>query len=137
LGRVLNFESAGRARTKTTKAIVKAMRELMLQQEANQKTKDLAAFIAIGLAEIHESVDVSVSAWEKRGYWVKADRFRLEWEWSKQFSDELVTHLLRNDWQQIAIIIAKTAQKLNHIQISANNRIGEPWLGAFDKLMNK
>ena len=46
-------------------------------------SRDLAAFIAISLEKIFETVETSVVAWEKKGYWVKADRFRLEWEWSK------------------------------------------------------
>ncbi len=36
----------------------------------------------LALEEINSNIDKSVEAWEKRGYWVKADKFRLDWEWS-------------------------------------------------------
>ena len=84
MGRVINPDSSGKERTKLTKSIVKAIRQLMNQSRPDQITKDLAAFIAIGLQDIYLTVDVSVEAWEKRGYWVKADRFRLDWEWTKE-----------------------------------------------------
>ena len=38
--------------------------------------------MVLALEEIAVSIDVSVQAWEKRDYWVKADRFRMEWEWA-------------------------------------------------------
>ena len=34
------------------------------------------------LEAIDESIEQSVAAWEKRGYWLKADRFRQEWRWA-------------------------------------------------------
>jgi hypothetical protein len=137
LGRVINPDSSGKERTKLTKSIVKAIRELMTQTKPDQNTKDLAAFIVIGLDGIFQSIDVSVLAWEKRGYWVKADRFRMDWEWTSQFSRQMKEALLQDDWAQVALIAAKTAQKFSHIKISPNNRIGEPWIGAYSRLPQK
>ena len=137
LGRVINPESSGKERTKLTKSVVKAIRHLMAQSQPDQLTKDLAAYIALGLGEIFLTVDISVEAWEKRGYWVKADRFRLEWEWTQQFSEQMEKAVLEEDWPQIALVAAKTAQKLNNIKIPIKNRIGEPWLGAYQKLLDK
>ncbi|HSM26160.1 MAG TPA: hypothetical protein VK856_14945 [Anaerolineaceae bacterium] len=137
MGRVINPESSGKERTKLTKSVVKAIRQLMAQSQPDQLTKDLAAFIALGLGEIFLTVDTSVEAWEKRGYWVKADRFRIEWEWTQQFSQQMKAAVLEEDWPQIALISAKTAQKLNNIKIPLKNRIGEPWIGAYQKLVEK
>lgn len=137
MGRVINPESSGKERTKMTKNVVKAIRQLMAQSQPDQLTKDLAAYIAFGLGEIFLTVDISVEAWEKRGYWVKADRFRIEWEWTQQFSEQMEKAVLEEDWPQIALVAAKTAQKLNNIKIPIKNRIGEPWLGAYKKLLEK
>jgi hypothetical protein len=137
LGRVINPDSSGKERTKLTKSIVKAIRQLMIQTKPDQNTRDLAAFIVLGLEDIYKSIDISVLAWEKRGYWVKADRFRIDWEWTLQFSKLLREALVNEDWAQVALMAAKTAQKFNHVKISENNRIGEPWVGAYKNLQKK
>lgn len=137
MGRVINPDSSGKERTKLTKSIVKAIRQLMNQSRPDQITKDLAAFIAIGLQDIYLTVDVSVEAWEKRGYWVKADRFRLDWEWTKEYSNQMKEAIRHEDWANVAMVAAKTAQKLNNIKIGEKNRIGEPWHGAYQLLINQ
>ncbi len=134
LGRVINPDSSGKERTKLTKSIVKAIRQLMTQTQPDQNTRDLAAYIVLGLEDIFKSIDISVLAWEKRGYWVKADRFRIDWEWTLQFSKQMREALLKEDWAQVALMAAKTAQKFNSVKIAVNNRIGEPWVGAYKKL---
>ena len=134
LSRVINLESSGKERTKLTKTIVKAIRELMVQKEPNKLTKDLAAYISIALMEIHKTVDVSVEAWEKRGYWLKADKFRLDWEWTEIYSVQMRDSILNEDWAGVALLSAKIAQKFTNIQIAQKNRLGEPWHDALSVL---
>ena len=134
MSRVIKTESAGKDRTFLSKAIVKAIRELMQQSEPNDLSRDLAAYIALSLLDIHATVDVSVAAWEKRGYWVKADRFRLDWEWCEFSGLDMKKAVLSDDWQSVAITAMKIGQKFNSIQISPRNRLGTPWLGAWKKL---
>src|SRR5512138_1656236 len=98
---IVNPESAGKERTQLTKAIVLAVRELARQTDVTGETKDLAAFIALALKNISEGIDVSVAAWEKRGYWVKADRFRMEWLWIGQYADKMKVSIFTNDWGAI------------------------------------
>lgn len=137
MGRVINPDSSGKERTKLTKSIVKAIRQLMTQTHPDQNTRDLAAYIVLGLEDIFKSIDISVLAWEKRGYWVKADRFRIDWEWTLQFSKQMREALLKEDWAQVALMAAKTAQKFHNVKITMNNRIGDPWVGAYKKLQEK
>jgi hypothetical protein len=131
---VINPDSAGKDRTRLTKAIVLALRELAKQQEVNNETKDLAAFIALALKTISDGIDVSVLAWEKRGYWVKADRFRMEWMWTGQYADKLKVAIFTDDWATVAMTIPPIAQKLSKIEVSNNHRLGKPWEGAFKQL---
>jgi hypothetical protein len=56
----------------------------MKQTQSNTVTKDLVAFIVLSLQEINNTIDSSVEAWEKRGYWIKADRFRMDGTGLKQ-----------------------------------------------------
>ena len=134
MSRVINPESAGKDRTRLTKAIVLAIRELAKQQDVTDEAKDLAAFISIALKTIAEGIDVSVLAWEKRGYWVKADRFRMEWMWTGQYADKIKVAIFTNDWGTIAMTIPQIAQKLSKIDVSPNHRLGTPWVGAYQQL---
>lgn len=134
MSRVINPESAGKERTQLTKAIVLAVRELARQKDVTNEAKDLAAFIALALKNISEGIDISVAAWEKRGYWVKADRFRMDWVWTGQVADKMKVAIFTNDWGMIAMLMPQIAQKFGKIVVSENHRLGKPWVGAFKQL---
>jgi hypothetical protein len=134
LSRVINPESAGKDRTRLSKAIVLAVRELAKQSEVNNEAKDLAAFISLALQTISEGIDASVAAWEKRDYWVKADKFRMEWMWSGQYADKIKVAIFTDDWGTIAMTIPQIANKLSKIEVSDNHRLGKPWVGAYKQL---
>ena len=132
--RVINPDSAGKQRNHLARAIALAVRELARQTEPGGEARDLAAFIAVALKAIAEGIDTSVSAWEKRGYWVKADKFRMEWGWTGSLSEKMQTAVLADDWATVASLSAQTAQKLSKIQISDHHRLGKPWVHALDRL---
>lgn len=132
--RIIKLDGVGKRRNKMTREVVLALRELMRQGDVNDQTRDLAAFISIRLVSIHQTVDQSVAAWEKRGYWIKADRFRLEWSWSESFADQMREALLKEDWQTIAQTAAIIAQKLESVKVPQRHRLGEPWHGAWEEL---
>jgi hypothetical protein len=134
LGRVINPESAGKERSQLVKAIVVAMRELASQQAFSQQTRDLLAFIVLSLEAIARTIDLSVAAWEKRGYWVKADRFRMEWHWAGPLAEKLREELAAEDWAAAAGTIAQVSGRLAHVKVSAHHRMGTPWNGAWGKL---
>ena len=137
MSRVINPESAGKERPRLTKAIVLAVRELAKQKEVNDEARDLAAFIALALKTIAEGIDVSVVAWEKRDYWVKADKFRMEWMWSGQYADKMKVAIFTDDWGTIAMLMPQIAMKFSKIQVSDNHRLGKPWVGAYKQLTSR
>ena len=134
MSRVINPDSVGKQRTQLSKAIVLAVRELARQKEISVETRDLAAFIAMALQIIADGIDVSVTAWEKRDYWIKADKFRMEWAWAGQIAEKMRTSVLSEDWATVAMLSAQTAQKLTKVQVCENNRLGKPWVGAYKEL---
>ena len=134
LSRLIKTESVGKDRTRLTKAIALAVRELAKQTEVTGNAKDLAAFIALALQTISDGIDVSVAAWEKRDYWVKADRFRMEWMWTGQIAEKMRKALSEDDWATIAMLMPQIAAKLNKIQVSERHRLGKPWVGAYKRM---
>ena len=137
MSRIINPDSAGKERTRLTRGVVLAIRELAQQTDPGVESRDLAAFIAIALSIVSETIDVSVAAWEKRDYWVKADRFRMEWAWSGQMAGKMRTAVLADDWHGVAQTAAQIAQKLNKITVPAGHRLGRPWVGAWKELQKQ
>jgi hypothetical protein len=134
MSRIVKIDSANKERNMLGKLIVYAMRELMTMTEPDEKSKDIAAFIILALREIFLTVETSVAAWEKRGYWLKADRYRLDWEWTIVSSDRLEKSLRKEDWGALAGSLAEVGQKLKNIKIPVRYKPGEPWNGAWNKL---
>jgi hypothetical protein len=110
------------------------MRELMRQSEPNNTSRDLASFIALALLEINNTVETSVAAWEKKGYWVKADRFRMEWIWTQRMGEQFKQAVLNDDWAAIAMLVAQLGEKMNHVEVPVRHRLGTPWVGAWEQL---
>ncbi len=137
MSRVINSDSAGKQRTRLSKSIVLALRQLARQSDTGGETRDLAAFIAVALEAISQGIDASVAAWEKRGYWVKADKFRMEWAWAGPISEKMRAAIRADDWATVAMLSAQVAEKLNKIQVTDNHRLGKPWEGAYERLTEK
>lgn len=133
MSKIYSPESAGKDRARLSKTIVLALRELMKQTEPDATTRDLTAFIVLALEEIAVNIDGSVEAWEKRGYWVKADRFRLEWEWAGISAAKMRTALNEEDWGTVAVSAALIAQKVGKVSVPLRNRLGTPWVGAYKR----
>lgn len=135
LSRVINPDSAGKQRNKLVRLTALTIRELLRQPEPNDETRDMVIFVVLSLEGIADSIDPSVEAWEKRGYWVKADRFRMEWRWAEKWADEMRGALFADDWAKIAMCAVQIAQepRIGNINISPKHRMGTPWVGAWSR----
>ena len=136
MGRVINPEGVGKERTQLMRSVVLALRELMQQDTIDHKTKDIAAYLALALKAIDQTVEVSVTACEKRGYWLKADRFRMEWAWAGRHGENLRKAILADDWSQVAQIAAVVAEKVKQIEVPKRHGLNSPWDGAWDRLQS-
>jgi hypothetical protein len=134
LGRVINPDGVGKERKRFVRAIAISLRELMNQGESNAQSRDLAAFIALSLEAVAETIERTAAPWEKRDYWLKADRFRLEWDWAARNAASLRSALLADDWAKVAENLAQIGQKLSKEKLPKTHRLGEPWHGAWEKL---
>ena len=134
MSRVINLETTGKERTRLVKGIVLALRSLMQQGGLDEQTRDLAAFIALALEATAATIDSSVEPWEKRGYWIKADRFRMEWSWSERFGKAMRQAVLNEEWMEVARLSADLAGRLGEVKIPQRNHLGTPWVGAWRRL---
>ena len=132
--RIINPDSAGKDRTRLTKAIVISIREMTKQTDTNGEARDLAIFIALALQTISDGIDVSVAAWERRNYWVKADSFRMDWAWTGSLGEKMKTAVLEDNWANVAMLSAQIGQRLHKVQVSEKHRMGRPWVGAWERM---
>jgi hypothetical protein len=133
LSRIITVEGTGVERTRLTKSIVVALRELMKQKEPDAHSYDLVAYISLALLQIDANIEKTVVAWEKKDYWLKADKFRMQWSWAKGAGERIGSALESGDWATIAMQAALIGQKLISIKVSDNHRLGAPWVGAWKK----
>lgn len=134
MSRIITSESAGKDRTRLTKTVVIAIRELLRQKEPGDLSRDLIACILMSLDGIYETVDASVEAWEKRGYWLKADRFRMDWQWTKIIADKMRPLVLSENYGELIPLMVEVLQALDSVKVSENHRLGTPWTGAWSEL---
>lgn len=134
MSRIINTAGVGKERNYLVRAIVIAIRELMRQGKPDSSTRDLAAFMALALEGISDTVERTVAPWEKRDYWVKADRFRMTWAWTQELGKEMRQAALDEDWGRVAMIAVRVGERLNKVSVSERHRMGRPWEGAWEKL---
>ena len=127
-------ESGTTLRNRLVRSIVLAIRTLMQQGSPDEKSLDMAAYIVLALEKINETIDAAMVAWEKRDYWVKADQFRQEWAWIEGSHERLKTAVLAQNWAEIATEAISLGQRFSKVKIAEKNRIGEPWVGAWNAL---
>ncbi len=128
--KIINKSTPGQERNRLSKAIVITIRAYMRMHEQNELTKDMLAFIILALEEISSGIDRSVEAWEKRGYWVKADKYRLEWQWTGKSAQRLRDGFLNEIEGEITQELIQIMGRFNKIRVSDKHRMGKPWVGA-------
>lgn len=137
MSRIINLDNVGKERKRILMSVALALRELAKKNEPDENAQDMIAFITLALDAIYKTVDLSVTAWEKRGYWVKADRFRMEWDWARHYSHALAAAAFSEDWEGVAKQASKIMEKVSNINIPRRHQIGTPWVGAWEVLVAK
>lgn len=136
MARVINTNSPGKRRNAHMRTIAEILRHLSQQREVNQQTKDMVAMIVFCLRGVDATVEESIRAWEKRGYWKKADDFQQKWWWSSLMADAIEKLLRDGNWDQIPEIMIKLYPHFADIQVNRMTRDPADWDGAYLKLLH-
>ena len=131
---IKKIENAGNDRKKLLFLISFAIREFASETSPSDRVYDIVSFIALALREVSRSVGISVAAWEKRGYWVKADRYQMEWHWADTLSQRLQDALLAGDWDLVVTATTDVARHLGDIKSSQKKLVEQPWEGSWKVL---
>jgi hypothetical protein len=117
------------------RTVAEILRRVSAKADVDDEARDMFAALVYLLREIHETALVTIEAWEKRGYWMKADRFMREWEWAAELAANF-EDVIRNDaWDLIPRLMADLAPHTSAIQVKNMTRSPTAWRGAHEKLL--
>jgi hypothetical protein len=135
LSRIIATESVGQQRHRLRRTIAEALRRLATKSAFDQESLDLAALIVFSLRRLEEGVEQTATAWEKRDYWLKSDRFRREWEWIDESAYALETALLLGRQDEVPDILVTLFPRFGDITIARYTRSAELWEGCYQRLL--
>lgn len=97
----------------------------------------MSAALVYSLRAIHESTLLTIEAWEKRGYWMKADRFMREWAWSNEMAANLEDVLRHEAWDLVPGLLGELVARTADVQVKNMTRSPAVWQGAYQKLLSE
>ena len=137
MARVINTNSPGKRRSAHMRTIAEILRRLSQQQDINQESKDMAAMLVYCLRGIDSTVEESMVAWEKRGYWKKSDEFQQKWWWASLLSKSIEKLVRDEDWEQLPETMMKLYAHVADLKVNRMTRDPSAWRGAHQKLVNE
>lgn len=137
MGRIINTANPGTERNRWRRTVAEALRHLMSKRSLDAEAQDQAALIVFGLRSIAETIEVTAEAWEKRDYYVKADRFRMDWEWAARAAAKMTETIKSGRWQDLPPQLAELLPYFADIRLTKMTRGAETWGGCYEALMRE
>jgi len=137
MSRVISLNQPGPARNGHRRTIAEALRRLSQKPKFDDEAKDLAAIIVFSLHGIADANDQTIEAWEKRDYYMTAERFREQWRWLEGATDELSAVIYEGRWQNLPAVLARLMPRFADITIKQLTRDPALWQGAYARFMRK
>lgn len=135
MSRVININSPTKIRNQHRRTIAELLRHLSQKPQVDAEAKDMAASLVYLLREINEGVEQTVLAWEKRGYWMKAERFVRQWEWTAELAANIEDVIRNAAWELLPELLADLFGRFADIKIKTMTRKPTAWQGAYQKLL--
>lgn len=134
MSRVINTSSPGTRRSQLRRTVAELLRNLMLKRTLDEEAKDMAATLVLSLRGIAETIENSTLAWEKRDYYLKADRFRREWEWALPAAERLRSLIVSEHWELLPRELAALVPRFSDVHIAKMTRSSSTWQGNYHLL---
>ena len=135
MSRVINTDSPTKRRNRSRRTIAELLRRLSMKATIDNDAKDMAATIVYALREIADGIEQTVSAWEKRDYWMKAERFSRDWDWVRETAVNFEDVLRHEAWDLLPELLADLFPRFADIQIKSMTRKPDTWQGTYVLLM--
>jgi len=129
--RIINTSSPGKRRNQLRRTIAEILRHLLLKRDLDAEAKDMAATLVFALRGIAETIEESTAAWEKRNYFLKADRFRRRWEWVMVHAERLRRLVVDDRWEQLPQELAMLAAYFSDVRVIKLTRPPSTWRSSY------
>ena len=134
MSRVIHVDNPGKRRNAARRSIAEILRYLSRKAQIDDEAKDMAAALVFLLTEIKATVDESAAAWEKRGYWMKVERFVRDYEWIPEAAANLDDVIRHDAWDLLPELLADLSPNFDDIHIKTLTRKPTEWRGAYSRL---
>lgn len=98
---------------------------------------DWLAAVVFALRGIAGTVEQTVSAWEKRNHWLKADRFRREWDWVEPTAERLSSSLTAGDVDATISALLPLLPRVSGVKVRRSVKPAAEWQGAMKRLLER
>jgi hypothetical protein len=133
---IVHSETPGYRRSKILKLIVRLMPDIQSPDLTAQKRNDIVAFVVISLCEVEKTIEETLAPWEKRGYWTKADQFRLEWEWVGKVRQQIIEEETPQGWKNWPGTMGEMFAHLASLK-PARKKLGAFWEGSYKRYLSQ
>ncbi len=134
MSRVFRTEAPSKTRKRILSQLAVAFQRLSAEQVGQNERQDILAFFLLALEELDRLVEQTAASWEKRDYWLKADRFRQEWKWVPTARDDLHRALAAGNWQAAHSLVESLEAHLPEAALRSHKH---PWRGAWQGLKTR
>lgn len=138
MGRVIQTNSSTTIRNRYRRTIAELLCHLVQKasiDEEGKEAQDMVATIVFSLMEIDATIKQAVAAWEKRDYWIKAERFQNDWQWVVNSAANLDDVLRHEAWDLIPDLLFDLLPYFADIQINKMTRKADVWNGRYAQLL--
>ncbi len=137
MGRVININNPTKVRNHHRRTIAEILHRLTKKSAMDAESRDMAAFIVYALRDIYDGVEQSAAAWEKRGYWMKAERFLREWRWSIETAADFEDVLRHEAWDLLPELLIGLMPRFADLKVKRLLRQVDHWEGAYARLLDE
>ena len=135
MSRVVHVDNPGKRRNAARRSIAEILRYLSRKGQIDDEARDMSAALVFLLREVKATVDESAAAWEKRGYWMKVERFVRDYEWIPEMAANIDDVIRHGAWDLLPELLAELSPRFDDIQIKTMTRKPDAWRGAYRRLL--
>lgn len=137
MSRVINIDNPGKRRNHSRRTIAEMLFLLGRKTAVDEEVKDMSAMTVFLLRDIESTVTESVEAWEKRGYWMKAERFMRDWLWIPEIAVNIEDVIRNEAWDLLPELLMELGPRFSDISLKTMTRKPDTWQGAYRRLLSE
>lgn len=133
MSQVINRNNYSNQRSSYLRFISTALERYDNNKTTIEEKRDITVFVLLTLLEIQKSIQKTIQPWEKRGYWVKADQFRAEWQWVDLVCNGLQKKIRQQEWSMLGSELSVIRKACLDFPPYQRLQVKDPWKGSWQK----